>query len=473
METDADAKTEGQDGGAGWSAAQAMRSPNEMSLGHDAKARVANKGSVIAVLARTIARVVSGGGCFGEAGEAGKGASRTRGADADKSSSAKATSRIAAANSGSELRVRTRGGLSFAVDKRVRRARTVAVLKKGCFKKSEKAKKKSAFAPTSRVYKARGAMQRRQLSTSVRRLLDARTDRFPAKDVCLFEGQPRWATADLRKNVRAFAGGLVSSAGFKPGNSLLVVGPNSLERAAFILAAAHAQAIVGVVDGKPTKEGLHAALEHSGARAVVVPLNYVDVLRAAVPELAIEIAGEGANEGRPLVVQSLPNLRRAWHTGLYKEPMVTRVRDMLLYRPLEDPLDKISDAPDAPFLASYDANGALLPDSLLTQTLLLAKAKGLAAQLALTTEDRLLLNSAAGGATATATALLACLEAGAQLIVPKDPKDTAAVERLCASERVTKVYGELAAPKLAAAAAAKPALSSPSSHGERSAAAHA
>jgi len=317
-------------------------------------------------------------------------------------------------------------------------------------------------------------MQRRQLSTSVRRLLDARTDRFPAKDVCLFEGQPRWATADLRKNVRAFAGGLVSSAGFKPGNSLLVVGPNSLERAAFILAAAHAQAIVGVVDGKPTKEGLHAALEHSGARAVVVPLNYVDVLRAAVPELAIEIAGEGANEGRPLVVQSLPNLRRAWHTGLYKEPMVTRVRDMLLYRPLEDPLDKISDAPDAPFLASYDANGALLPDSLLTQTLLLAKAKGLAAQLALTTEDRLLLNSAAGGATATATALLACLEAGAQLIVPKDPKDTAAVERLCASERVTKVYGELAAPKLAAAAAAaKPALSSPSSHGERSAAAHA
>jgi acyl-CoA synthetase (AMP-forming)/AMP-acid ligase II len=286
---------------------------------------------------------------------------------------------------------------------------------------------------------------RRQFSTTVHALLDARTARLPSKDICRFEAQDvRWTLTDLRKHSRAFAGGMLA-AGFRPASSVVLLLPNNLERLVFMLAAAQAQAIVGVFAATPTPEALRAALEHSGARAVVAAPSTVGLVRKAVPELALEVAGEGANEGRPLVSLALPNLRRAWHTGNGKEPMVTRVRDMLLYNPLGgDPVDRLGGSPDAPYFAMYSSTGAVDPKSLATQAQMVQKAQDVArTKLRLSPEDRLLLNSAGNPHTALLAAL-ACVDSCAQLIVPADPNK---IDNLCLVEGVTHVFGELPQPK--------------------------
>jgi len=287
------------------------------------------------------------------------------------------------------------------------------------------------------------AVLRRGFSTTVHSLLEARASRFPSKDICRFEAQDvRWSIADLRKHSRAFAGGLINQ-GFVPGSSVLLVLPNNLERLAFIFGAAQAQAICAVVDGTPTAEGIQRALEHSGARAVVVGRSAVAPLRKAVPELET-VSADGFNDAYPVVSSRFPNLRRAWHTGYGKESKISRVRDALLYNPIPDPLEKVIPNPDAPFFAMYSSNGSVIPNSLATQAQVVSKAQKLArTNLSLSPEDRLLL-STAGNPEASIVAALACLDSCAQLIVPTDPTKT---DKLCIAEGVTSSYGEVPPPK--------------------------
>jgi acyl-CoA synthetase (AMP-forming)/AMP-acid ligase II len=131
-------------------------------------------------------------------------------------------------------------------------------------------------APTdphlAQEYRSQGLWTAEPLRTGVERVAESDGSRL-----AIIDNDGSWTYAELRERVEAGVGTL-TAAGVEPGESVVIVAPNSRDAVATILATVRASGVAVTVDRRCGALDLGNAIAASGARYVVVP----DELRSAL-----------------------------------------------------------------------------------------------------------------------------------------------------------------------------------------------
>lgn len=304
-------------------------------------------------------------------------------------------------------------------------------------------------------------------SYAVRSVLAQQVAAYPTKNALRVTHQKvRWTFANLFEHSSAFGSALLD-VGLRPGKDSvgLVLGCNAEHVSAALGAACAGVKVADVSDkSKLCAQALDRMLKEQACSVLVVSEDTVGLVRELVPELAASAASPAG--GAPLALEAYPSLRFVCHTGRSAEPGMHRFRDLMLYNPVPDKLDSFGSSPtptlaassststakkgakkkskkaaaaevaaakvapvgdlDAPFFVSIDAaTGAASGE--MTQRQALEQSSKTADELQLTGDSRVLFKAQKDVVSKLALGALACAQHTAQLVVPSETFDEAAL----------------------------------------------
>lgn len=241
---------------------------------------------------------------------------------------------------------------------------------------------------------------------------------------------------DLTEKKDEFAAGLVS-AGWKAGDTLAVWLPNTTERVIVELAAATIGVRVASMDTESivNADDLAFVLKDSEAKGMVYHAktdntpkdapNMTAIVQEAIPELA-----EIGWEDHILKSAAAPSLREVISTGYYDKPGVALYRNMgvngLQSRDWKMAVNAVTK--DSVLEVAYKKEGSQVKKSTpMTQSAALEQTKNAAKKAELTALDKVCLTKASG--SGISISMLAALMSNAQLILPSESFDDAAINK--------------------------------------------
>src|SRR5215472_11693980 len=273
---------------------------------------------------------------------------------------------------------------------------------------------------------------------------DRIVERFPDRDALIVRHQNiRWSYRDLRREVDAFAAGLVAL-GLKPGERIGIWSPNNAEWVVTQFATAKAGLILVNINPAYRLAELEYALNKSGCVALITAArfktsDYIGMLRDLAPELATAAPGH-------LKSAKLPELRLVItigdesHPGMVPFPDVAGLGGNAERRRLAALAETLQF--DEPINIQFTSGTTGFPKgATLTHHNILNNGFFIARAMKFTEADRLCIPVPLYHCFGMVLGNLACLTHGAAMIYPSEAFEPLAALEAVEAERCTALHG--------------------------------
>eukprot|EP00514_Thraustochytrium_sp_LLF1b_P005727 CAMPEP_0184528224 /NCGR_PEP_ID=MMETSP0198_2-20121128/11675_1 /TAXON_ID=1112570 /ORGANISM="Thraustochytrium sp., Strain LLF1b" /LENGTH=275 /DNA_ID=CAMNT_0026920051 /DNA_START=229 /DNA_END=1053 /DNA_ORIENTATION=+ len=256
----------------------------------------------------------------------------------------------------------------------------------------------------------------------IRSALVSRAEEFPTKSTLLTRvsdeeviAPANWHTAHLTDQTGAVGAGLLELVG--AGETVAVSLDQTADRIAVQLGAACAGMRVVDTDRGLTKEALTKILSEQNVSVLVVSPEDLQIVYEVMPELA-QIS---QTTSEPLNIAQFPKLKYVLQNGLRPQKGTYRLRDSLVYYPMNSGMDELSKKDCPFFVAANSSTGAVTLE--LTQQAALDAAAKKAKEVKIQSDSRVLFKANKDIGVNLCVGALACVLNNALLVVPGEKHD--------------------------------------------------